>query len=99
LSGVRRGAVSRFGLCGIIKAQPGQRDALLDILLESAGLVADLPGCEVWIVNTMPDDPDAIWVTEVWRSEAARAGPLIAGFGQRFTLEPVAGKGLTGTAQ
>jgi hypothetical protein len=40
LSGVRRGAVSRFGLCGIIKAQPGQRDALLDILLESAGLVA-----------------------------------------------------------
>jgi quinol monooxygenase YgiN len=106
--------VSRFGLCGIMKAQPGQRDALLDILLESADLVADLPGCEVWIVNTMPDDPDAIWITEVWRSEMdhaasltgddvqaviARARPLIAAFGQRFTLEPVAGKGLTGPAR
>jgi quinol monooxygenase YgiN len=106
--------VSRFGLCGIMKAQPGQRDALLAILLEAADLVADLPGCEVWIVNTMPDDQDAIWVTEVWRSEAdhaasltgndvkaviARARPLIAGFGERFTLEPVAGKGLTGPAQ
>jgi quinol monooxygenase YgiN len=106
--------VSRFGLCGIMKAQPGQRDALLDILLEAADLVADLPGCEVWIVNTMPDDPDAIWVTEVWRGEAdhaasltgddmkaviARARPLIAGFGERFTLEPVGGKGLIDPAQ
>jgi quinol monooxygenase YgiN len=101
--------MSRFGLCGIMKAQPGQRDALLDELLQAANLVANLPGCEVWIVNIMPDDPDAIWVTEVWRSEAdhaaslnsdsvkaiiARARPLIAGFGERFTLEPVAGKGL-----
>ena len=106
--------MSRFGLCGIMKAQPGQRDALLDILLEAADLVADLPSCEVWIVNTMPDDPDAVWVTEVWRSEAdhaasltgdevkaviARARPLIAGFGEQFTLEPVAGKGLTKPAQ
>ena len=104
----------RFGLCGIMKAQPGQRDALLDILLEAANLVADLPGCEVWIVNRVPDDPDAIWVTEIWRSEAdhaasltgdyvkaviARARPLIAGLGERFTLEPVAGKGLTDPAQ
>ena len=102
--------MSRLGLCGIMMAHPGQRDALLEELLEAASLVADLPGCEVWIVNTMPDDPDAIWVTEVWHSEAdhtasltndavkaiiARARPLIARFGERFTLEPVAGKGLT----
>jgi quinol monooxygenase YgiN len=68
----------------------------------------------VWIVNTILDDPDAIWVTEVWRSEAdhaaslagddvsaiiARARPLIAGFGERFTLEPVGGKGLIDPAQ
>ena len=106
--------MNRYGLCGIIKAQPGQRQALLEILLEAADLVADLPGCEVWIVNTIPDDPDGIWITEVWRSEAdhaaslagddvkaviARAGPLIAGFGERFTLQPVAGKGLIGPAQ
>ena len=102
--------MSRFGLCGIMRAHPGQRDALLDELLQAADLVADLPSCEVWIVNAMPDDPDAIWVTVVWRREAdhaasltndavkaiiARARPLIAGFGDRFTLEPVAGKGLT----
>jgi len=96
-----------------MKAHPGQRDALLELLLEAAALVADLPGCEVWIVNAMPDDADAVWVTEVWRSEAdhagslagedvkaiiARARPLIAGFGERFTLKPVGGKGLSGPA-
>jgi quinol monooxygenase YgiN len=101
--------MNRYGLCGIMTAHPGQRDALLDLLLEAADLVATAPGCEVWIVNTMPDDLDAIWVTEVWRSEAdhaasltgddvkeviARARPLIAGFGERFILEPVGGKGL-----
>jgi quinol monooxygenase YgiN len=90
-------------------AQAGQRDALLVLLLEAAGLVADAPGCEVWIVNLMPDNPDALWVTEVWRSEAdhaasltddavreiiARANPLIARMGDRFILEPVGGKGL-----
>ena len=106
--------MSRFGLCGIMIAQPGQRDALRDLLLEAANVVADLPGCELWIVNAMPDDPDAIWVTEVWRSEADHAasltgddvkavipgpGPLIAGFGERFTLQPVAGKGLIDPAQ
>ncbi|MCD6057916.1 MAG: antibiotic biosynthesis monooxygenase, partial [Thermomicrobiales bacterium] len=68
--------MSRFGLCGIMKAQPGQRNALLDELLQAANLVASLPGCEVWIVNIMPDDPDAIWVTEVWRSEADHAASL-----------------------
>ncbi len=101
--------MNRYGLCGTMMAHPGQRDALLALLLEAAGLVADAPACEVWIVNTMPDNPDAIWVTEIWRSEAdhaasladddvraliARARPLIAGFGERFTLEPVGGKGL-----
>jgi quinol monooxygenase YgiN len=101
--------VGRFGLCGIMIAQAGQRDALLALLLEAADLVADAPGCEVWIVNLMPDNPDALWVTEVWRSEAdhaasltddavreiiARAKPLIARMGDRFILEPVGGKGL-----
>jgi quinol monooxygenase YgiN len=101
--------MGRFGLCGTMIAQAGQRDALLALLLEAADLVADAPGCDVWIVNTMPGNPDALWVTEVWRIEAdhaaslaneavreiiGRARPLIAGMGDRFILEPVGGKGL-----
>src|SRR5215203_4689072 len=96
--------MSRFGLCGIMMAHPGQRDALLDELLQAADLVVDLPGCEVWIVSTMPDNPDAIWVSEADHAASlandavkgviARARPLIAEFGERFTLEPVARKRL-----
>ena len=101
--------MSRFGLCGTMKALPGQGDALLALLLQAADLVATAPGCEVWIVNRVPDDPDAVWITEVWRSEADHAAsltveavreiitlarPLIAGMGERFILEPVGGKGL-----
>jgi quinol monooxygenase YgiN len=92
-----------------MKALPGQGDALLALLLQAADLVATAPGCEVWIVNRVPDDPDAVWITEVWRSEADHAAsltveavreiitlarPLIAGMGERFILEPVSGKGL-----
>ncbi len=103
--------MARFGLFGSIVAQPGQRDALLRELTTAAGIVASLPGCEAWIVNTSPDEPNTVWVYEVWRSREDHAAslaveevkatieharPLIAGFGERTTLEPIAGKGLTG---
>jgi quinol monooxygenase YgiN len=101
--------MARYGLFAKMIAHPGQRDGLLRELKVAAEQVADLPGCEVWIVNTSPDDPDGLWVYEVWRSREdhaasltgdavratiERARPLIAGFGERTTLEPVAGKGL-----
>jgi quinol monooxygenase YgiN len=104
--------VARYGLFGSIVAHPGQRDALLRELTTAAGQVAQLPGCEVWIVNTSPDDPDRVWVYEVWRSREdhaaslteddvkatiERARPWIAGFGERTTLDPIVGKGLADT--
>lgn len=105
--------MARFGLIGKMTAHAGQRDALAALLLEAAGLVAALPGCEQWIVHTDPGDRDAMWVTEIWRDEAdhaasltgdevraiiARARPLIAGMGERFILEPIGGKGLPGSS-
>src|SRR4051812_4694518 len=101
--------MARFGLFGSFVAQPGQRDVLLRELTTAAGIVAKLPGCEAWIVNTSPEEPDTVWVYEVWRSQEdhaasltgeevkatiERARPLIAGFGERTILEPIAGKGL-----
>lgn len=99
----------RYGLVGSLRAHPGQRDDLLAILREGAEAVADVPGCEVYIVSTSPDDDDAVWFMEAWTSEEdhaasltdqrileiiSRARPLIAGMGNRVVLEPVAGKGL-----
>lgn len=97
-----------YGLIGKIKAVPGQRDALISILLEG---IAGMPGCLSYVVAQDQTDPDAIWVTEVWDSqashqaslslpsvqEAIRLGkPLIAGFGERFETTPAGGHGLSG---
>jgi quinol monooxygenase YgiN len=100
--------MSEFGLYGKIVTQPGQRDALVAILLEAAAGMPDVPGCDLYIINISPTEPDAIWVTEVWQSREAHAAsltrtdvqaliargrPLIAG-GERIEVVPLGGKGL-----
>jgi quinol monooxygenase YgiN len=98
-----------FGLFGKITTHPGQRDPLVDYLLKAAESLHDMEGCYVYIINIDPHDLDAIWVTEVWRSQAdhqaslsdervkaiiASARPLIAGMSDQIELTPVGGKGL-----
>jgi quinol monooxygenase YgiN len=96
-----------YGLIGKMIAVAGQRDALIEILLEG---VKDMPGCLSYVVARDPRDPSAIWITEVWDSQQshaaslslpgvrqaiARGKPLIASFGDSVTTEPVGGHGLT----
>jgi quinol monooxygenase YgiN len=98
-----------YGLIGKMMAVPGQRDALIAILLSG---VADMPGCLSYVVAKDPANADAIWITEVWDSEQshraslslpvvqqaiARGKPLIADFGDTAVTEPVGGHGLTPT--
>ena len=89
-----------YGLKGKMKVVPGQRDALIEILLNG---VSGMPGCLSYVVAQDPTDPDAVWVTEVWDGQGhtaslslpsvqqaiARGRPLIAGFGERFVTNPV----------
>ena len=104
------GRMKRFGLVGSFRAQSGQGDALADLLLRAAAALDANADCELYVINRSPDDPDAVWVTEIWAtSEAHRASledqtvrelitearPLIAALGQRFELLPVGGKGLS----
>jgi len=102
--------LTRFGLSGRILAHHGQGDALAEVLLEAARLLEGDEQCELYVVSRSPDDPEAVWVTEVWADEAAHAAslerddvraligrgrPLIAGFGDQVRLRPLGGKGLT----
>ncbi len=95
-----------YGLIGRMTATPGQRDALVTILLDGTDA---MPGCLSYIIATDPADADAIWITEVWDSEAShraslqlpavqaaiRAGkPLIASFDTHTVTAPVGGHGL-----
>ncbi len=62
-----------YGLIGKMLAAPGQRDALVEILLEGT---AAMPGCRSYIVATDPGDANAIWITEVWVDEASHKASL-----------------------
>jgi quinol monooxygenase YgiN len=93
------------GLIGKMVAAPGQRDALIALILEGSG---EMPGCLNYIVAKDITDENVIWVTEVWDSQEshkaslsipavkatiARAMPLIAGFEPGAVTEPVGGIG------
>jgi quinol monooxygenase YgiN len=95
-----------YGLIGKMTTVPGQRDAFIRILLEG---IHDMPGCLSYIVAKDPADENALWITEVWDSQAShqaslalpavkaaisKGRPLIAGFGDRIVTTPVGGYGL-----
>jgi quinol monooxygenase YgiN len=97
-----------YGLIGKMLAKPGQRDTLIAILTKDVGA---MPGCLSYVVAKDLANPDAIWISEAWDSQAshqaslslpsvqqaiAKARPIIAGFGERFETEPVGGIGLSG---
>jgi quinol monooxygenase YgiN/mannose-6-phosphate isomerase-like protein (cupin superfamily) len=50
-------------------AKPGQGAALADVMLRVAETLEAAPGCLLYIVNRSPTEPDAVWVTELWRSQ------------------------------
>ena len=90
-----------YGLIGRIKASAGKREELALILLEST---TDLPGCLSYVVANDSKDADALWITEVWASEAdhqasltlpsvreaiSKGRPLIVAFDQQYTTEAI----------
>jgi quinol monooxygenase YgiN len=97
-----------YGLIGKVTAVPGQRDALIALLI---GTSANMAGCLSYVVATDTGDDSGIWVTEVWDSEPSHAAsltlpsvkeaiskgrPLIAAVGERIVTTPIGGLGLGG---
>jgi quinol monooxygenase YgiN len=89
-----------------MRAQPGRRAELVEILLAGTG---SMPGCLNYVIAEDAADADAIWISEVWDDEAshkaslslpavqaaiARARPSIAGFDSQTRTRPVGGVGL-----
>ena len=100
--------MGRFALFATVTAKPGQRDALLQVLLEASRL--PMSGCEMYVVNLSPTNPNAVFVYEIWRSEAdhdaslhlesvkalvVRSRPLVESF-ESVKLQPMGGRGLSG---
>ncbi|WP_127130313.1 putative quinol monooxygenase [Georgenia sp. SYP-B2076] len=97
-----------YGLIGKLTAQAGRREELVDLLLQAAEALTRDPGCLHYVVSTS-DEPEAVWVWEVWADKAAHdaslepadvraliraARPLIAGMSDQAGLAVLGGKGL-----
>jgi quinol monooxygenase YgiN len=67
---------SKFGMVNRLVTKPGQRDAVVEILLSGAKMQGGMRGCEIYIVHTSTTDPNEIWVTEVWSSKADHEASL-----------------------
>ena len=96
-----------YGLIGRILAIPGKRNELAAILVPGEG---GMPGCLSYIVATDQQNPDALWVTEVWDSQdshraslqlpavkaaIAKGRPLIVGFDNHVETVVLGGIGLS----
>ncbi|KAF1716935.1 antibiotic biosynthesis monooxygenase [Pseudoxanthomonas yeongjuensis] len=60
-----------YGLASKVNALPGQRENLVEVLLEISRLVLHGDGCLSHVVSIVPDDDDAIFITEYWLSHDA----------------------------
>lgn len=91
-----------YGLIGEIKAAPGKGTELAALLQGPSD--SRMPGNLAYIVSLSIEEPDSIWVTEVWTSKQAhddsinlpavqaaiaQGRPMIAGFGTRIETKPL----------
>jgi quinol monooxygenase YgiN len=99
-----------YGLISKLNTVPGQRDALAAILVEGT---QTMPGCLSYVIASDPADDNALWITEVWDSQAshqaslllpavqaavAKGRTMIAGFGSRVETVPIGGYGIARAA-
>lgn len=97
-----------YGYLGSIRTRPGHRDDVVAILTRSGDGLRSA-GCQYYLVGVAEDDPELIWVTEVWHSKQhhddslelpetteaiATAMPMLTGEFEGHELRMVGGLGL-----
>lgn len=102
--------MSKFSLFGKFIIKEGERDKMVDILLEAAESMKNLTECEIYLVNISESEPNSVYVYEVWSNENAhqasltleatqtlirRAKPIITGMERISTLKTMGGKGIS----
>jgi quinol monooxygenase YgiN len=52
-------------------ARSGQGDVLARMMLEVARSLQGTDGCLLYAINRVVEQPEAVWVTELWRDQEA----------------------------
>lgn len=100
---------TKYGLYGKIAAKEGKIDELTNILLQASRDIAEVKGCHLYVVSRSDEEPNSVWVYEVWDSKEdhddslklastqqliARAIPLIDGKPEGKSFEVMGGLGV-----
>ena len=99
----------RYGVSGSMGTKPGQRDAVVALLLRDVEEMKAV-GCDLYVVSVSDDKPDTIFITEVWKTAdahkaslqlpsvkaaIAEAMPMLSGEFEQVTYSVVGGLGLS----
>lgn len=76
-----------FGLFGKLTAHEGKRDALLEKMMKAADLMSSVPGCLLYVVGTSDTEPNAVFVTELWKDEDSHGASLSMGGVRNLIVE------------
>ncbi|KKK40005.1 antibiotic biosynthesis monooxygenase [Mesobacillus campisalis] len=102
--------MSKFSLFNKFMVQEGEKEKMVDILLEAAESMKNLDECEIYLVNISENEPSSVYVYEVWTNEDAhqaslslettqtlisRAKPIITGMEKISTFITKGGKGIS----
>lgn len=90
-----------------LTTKPGKRQVVIDLLLEAGKPFDDNPSCLLYLVGASVDEPNVIWVQDIWINQEdhetamqsedmarfiKRVMPLLEGMPQQIQIEPKGGK-------
>jgi quinol monooxygenase YgiN len=96
-----------YALINKLTAKPGKRSEIIANLLESGKPFQDNPNCILYLVNEDANDPNIIWVEDLWTSKEehsaalnapemrpfiAKTIPLLESMPEQMEVIPVGGK-------
>ncbi|TQS71836.1 antibiotic biosynthesis monooxygenase [Ornithinibacillus gellani] len=106
--------MNKFGLYNKFTTIEGKRDDLVEILLEASKSMEEVNECELYVISLDADNPDSIYVHEVWRDAQAhqaslsmeasqtliqKAKPIIVGLEKMNASLPIGGKGISSISE
>lgn len=72
-----------FSVCGRMTAVPGRREEVIALIRKSVRAGGNDTGLLTYSINILLDDPNTLWVTELWTDKQAhdtttRSEPVVA---------------------
>lgn len=61
--------MKKYLLHGKLRAKKGEGKTLSSILLEASETLKSAKGCDLYAIGKDNNDPDSVWVTEIWHSK------------------------------